>query len=74
VRFAGSPLFSLGVLYAVAILLQNFLATGQDTFMSSLLYALIIALVLTILYIVLVLITRMVTRKGLQELNELLTV
>jgi O-antigen/teichoic acid export membrane protein len=74
VQFAGSPLFSLGVLYAVAILLQNVLATGQDTFMSSLLYALIIALVLTILYIVLVLITRMVTRKGLQELNELLTV
>lgn len=73
-RFAGGPLISLGVLYAAGFLLQSTLAGGQDTLKSATLYAFIIALALTILYIVLVLATRMVSRKGLQELNELLTV
>ncbi|MDY6794793.1 MAG: flippase [Actinomycetota bacterium] len=74
VRSAGAPLLSLSVLYGVAFLLHYMLASGKDTFMSSLQYALIIAAALTILYIILVLVTKMLSRTGLQELNELLTV
>ncbi|MFW6113442.1 MAG: oligosaccharide flippase family protein [Actinomycetota bacterium] len=73
-RFAGPPLISLAVLYSAAALLHHILAAGKDTFMGSLQYAFIIAAALTILYIVLVVSTKMLTRKGLQELNDLLTV
>ncbi|RJP35475.1 MAG: hypothetical protein C4536_00680 [Actinobacteria bacterium] len=74
VRFTAVPLFILGTLYATALVLHNALAVGKDTFMSSLQYAFIIAAALTILYVALALATKVLSRKGLQELNELLTV
>lgn len=73
-RFAGVPVLMLGTLYGTAFVLHGVLAVGKDTFMSSLQAAFIIAAVLTIVYIVLAVVTRSLSRKGLQELNELLTV
>jgi O-antigen/teichoic acid export membrane protein len=74
VRFTAVPLLMLGTLYGGAFVLHNALAVGKDTFMSSLQYAFIIAAALTILYIVIAFVTKALSRKGLQELNELLTV
>jgi O-antigen/teichoic acid export membrane protein len=73
-RFAAVPVLMLGTLYAVAFVLNNALAVGKDTFASSAQAAFIIAAALTILYVVLALATKTLSRKGLQELNELLTV
>lgn len=73
-RFAGAPLLCLGSLYATAFLLQVALVRGNDTFMSSLQYAFMTAVILTILYLALALGTRMLSRKGLDKLNDLLTV
>ena len=73
-RFAGVPLLMLGTLYGVAFVLHNMLAVGKDTFMSSMQSAFIIAAVLTILYLGLAFATKTLSRKGLQELNDLLTV
>jgi len=74
VRFTAVPVLMLGTLYASAFVLHNALAVGKDTFMSSLQYAFIIAAALTILYVVIAFATKALSRKGLQELNELLTV
>lgn len=74
VRFAWIPALMLGTLYAVALVLHNALAVGKDTFAASAQAAFIITAALTILYIALALATRALSRKGLQELNELLTV
>jgi O-antigen/teichoic acid export membrane protein len=73
-RFATLPLLVLGTLYAAAFVLHKVLAVGKDTFMSSLQPAFIIAAALTILYVVLAFATKALNRKGLQELNDLLTV
>ena len=73
-RFAGVPALMLGTLYGTAFVLHNALAVGKDTFASSLQAAFIIAASLTILYIVEAIVTKVLSRKGLQELNELLTV
>jgi O-antigen/teichoic acid export membrane protein len=73
-RFAGAPLLSLGVLYGAAFVLHRLLAAGKDTFLSSLPSAAIASAILAALFIALALLTRMLDRKGLRELNELLTV
>jgi hypothetical protein len=64
----------LGTLYGTAFVLHSALAVGKDTFASALQAAFIIAAALTIVYIVLAIVTKALSRKGLQELNELLTV
>jgi O-antigen/teichoic acid export membrane protein len=74
IRFAAVPVCILGTLYGAAFVLHNALAVGKDTFLSSSEYAFIIAVVLTILYVGLAFLTKALSRKGLQELNELLTV
>ncbi|MBN2025186.1 MAG: oligosaccharide flippase family protein [Actinobacteria bacterium] len=74
IRFTAVPLLMLGTLYPAAFVLHNALAVGKDTFMSSLQYAFIIAAALTILYLVIAFLTKVLSRKGLQELNDLLTV
>ena len=73
-RFAAVPLLVLGTLYPTAFVLHNALAVGKDTFTAAVVPAFIITASLTILYVVLALATRALSRKGLQELNELLTV
>ncbi len=73
-RFTAVPLLMLGTLYAAVFVLHNALAVGKDTFMSSLQFAFIIAAALTILYLALAFVSKALSRKGLQELNELLTV
>jgi O-antigen/teichoic acid export membrane protein len=73
-RFAGVPALMLGTLYAIAFVLNSALAVGKDTFTSALQASFITAAALTIVYIVLAIATRALSRKGLQELNELLTV
>jgi len=73
-RFAGVPLLCLGGLYAVAFVLQWVFVAGKDTTAEAAVAALIVAAILTILYIVMVLVARLITRKGLHELNDLLTV
>jgi O-antigen/teichoic acid export membrane protein len=73
-RFAGVPLFMLGTLYAAAFVLHRVLAVGKDTFAGSLQSAFIMAAALTILYVALALATKALSRRGLRELNELLTV
>jgi O-antigen/teichoic acid export membrane protein len=72
--FAAAPLLILGTLYGVVFVLHNALVVGKDTFMASFQYAFIIAVVLTILYLGLAFVSKALSRKGLQELNELLTV
>ncbi len=73
-RFAGVPALMLGTLYGTAFVLHSALAVGKDTFSAALVAAFMIAAALTILYLVLVIATKSLSRKGLQELNELLTV
>lgn len=73
-RFAAVPLIILGTLYGVVFVLHNALVVGKDTFMASFQYAFIIAVALTILYLGLAFVSKALSRKGLQELNELLTV
>ncbi|MDD3717772.1 MAG: oligosaccharide flippase family protein [Actinomycetota bacterium] len=73
-KFAAVPLLMLGTLYGAAFVLYRVFAVGKDTFMSSLQSAFIIAAALTILYVILAFATRALSRKGLHELNDLLTV
>ena len=72
--FAWAPALMLGALYALAFVLHGMLAAGRDTFLASAQGALIIAAALAVLYIGLAFATRALSRKGLHELNDLLTV
>lgn len=74
VRFAGVPLLMLGTLYGAAFLLNKTIAVGRDTAASAALAALVIAAALTVLYLALAFLTGILRRKGVQELNDLLTV
>jgi O-antigen/teichoic acid export membrane protein len=76
-RFIVVPAAFLGVLYAVALLLQKLLITGK-TFkhaaIGTLPYALLICAIIVVIYGALALSTGALSRSGLNELNELLKV
>ena len=76
-RFIGVPAVFLGVLYAVALLLQKLLISGK-TFkhaaIGTMPYALLICANIVVKYGALALSTGALSRRGLNELNELLKV
>ncbi len=74
VRFARAPAIMLGTLYTLGLVLHRVLAMGKDTFAASAQPALVIAAALALVYAALALATRALSKKGLRELNELLTV
>jgi O-antigen/teichoic acid export membrane protein len=73
-RFAGAPMFLLGILYAVALILHKVLAVGKDTVAASAQAAIIEAAIIIAIYLVLGFATGMFKKSRLQELNELLNV
>ena len=72
VKFAGAPVVSLGVLYAVAFSLEKVLSSNE--LLASIEYAILISVIIVVIYAVLAFSTRALTRSGLNELNELLKV